>query len=86
MPIILWNIDTNDWKYRNAQKTIDAVMGKVKDGDIVLMHELYSSTADAVEYMVPKLVEQGYQLVTVSELIQYKGIQVKPNTIYNSFK
>lgn len=86
MPIILWNIDTNDWKYRNAQKTIDAVMGKVKDGDIVLMHELYSATADAVEYMVPKLVEQGYQLVTVSELIQYKGIQVKPNTIYNSFK
>lgn len=86
MPIILWNLDTKDWSHRNTQKTIDMVLNNVKDGDIVLMHELYSSTAAAVENMVPKLIERGYQLVTVSELIQYKGKTVQPNTIYNSFR
>ena len=86
MPIILWNIDTLDWSTRNTQKTIDAVIGKVKDGDIVLMHELYTSTAEATEYIVPKLVEQGFQLVTVSELAQYKGISLENNKIYYSLR
>ena len=82
MPIILWNIDTKDWSHRNTQKTIDAVMGKVSDGDIVLMHELYESTAEASEYMVPKLVEQGFQLVTVSELAAIKGRELTANGVY----
>lgn len=82
MPIILWNIDTRDWSHRNTQKTIDAVMGKVSDGDIVLMHELYESTAAASEYMVPKLVEQGFQLVTVSELAAIKGKELTANSVY----
>lgn len=86
MPVILWNIDTLDWSTRNAQKTIDAVIGKVKDGDIVLMHELYTSTADATEYIVPKLLEQGFQLVTVSELARYKGIALENNKIYYSLR
>ncbi|MCQ2401490.1 MAG: polysaccharide deacetylase family protein [Lachnospiraceae bacterium] len=86
MPIILWNVDTLDWSTRNTQKTIDAVLGKVKDGDIVLMHELYTSTAEATEYIVPKLVEQGFQLVTVSELAQYKGVVPQNNKIYYSFR
>lgn len=84
MPIILWNVDTRDWDHRNAQKSIDAVVGKVKDGDVVLMHELYSATADATETIVPALVQQGFQLVTVSELMQYKGITPE-NRIYYSF-
>ncbi|MDO4294557.1 MAG: polysaccharide deacetylase family protein [bacterium] len=84
-PIILWSIDTKDWSHRNTQKTIDIVKSKVKDGDIILMHELYTATAAATEQLVPWLVEQGYQLVTVSELIAYKGVTVQPNTIYHSF-
>ena len=51
-----------------AQKRIDAVIGHVQDGDIVLMHELYNASGDAAVAIIPKLVEQGYQLVTVSEL------------------
>ena len=86
MPIILWNIDTRDWEHRNTQKTIDAIMGKVKDGDIVLMHELYESTAAASEYVVPKLVEQGFQLVTVSELAALKGKALNSGEVYYSIK
>ena len=44
----------------------------VKDGDIILMHEIYPTTADAVKKMVPELIKQGYQLVTCEELIQAK--------------
>ena len=85
MPIILWNIDTRDWDHKNAQKTINEVMSKVKDGDIILMHELYNATADASDYLIPTLTAKGYQLVTVSELAQYKGVTLQPNKVYYSF-
>ncbi len=86
MPIILWNIDTNDWKTKSAQATVNAVLGKVKDGDIVLMHELYSSTAAATETLVPALVSQGFQLVTVSELAFYKGKTLTAGQVYYSIR
>ena len=85
MPIILWNIDTRDWATRNAEKTIAAVIGHVKGGDIVLMHELYEATADAAAVIVPTLVDQGFQLVTVSELAAIRGVNLQPNRVYYSF-
>lgn len=84
-PIIMWDIDTQDWKTRNTQKTVNAVLGKVHDGDIVLMHELYKSTGDAVETIIPALVNQGYQLVTVSELASLRG-GVQAGKTYNKFR
>ncbi|WP_366925816.1 polysaccharide deacetylase family protein [uncultured Clostridium sp.] len=83
-PIILWNIDTLDWKTKNADKSVEAVLGKVKDGDIILMHELYKSSGDAAVRIIPALSEQGYQLVTVSELIRFRG-GVKNGGVYYSF-
>ena len=85
MPIVLWNIDTRDWDHKNAQKTINEVMSKVKDGDVILMHELYNATADASDYLIPTLSSQGYQLVTVSELAKYKGVALQPGKVYYSF-
>lgn len=85
MPIVLWNIDTRDWEHKNAQKTINEVMSKVKDGDVVLMHELYNATADASDYLIPALTSKGYQLVTVSELAKYKGAALQPGKVYYSF-
>ncbi|MFR5601976.1 MAG: polysaccharide deacetylase family protein [Lachnospiraceae bacterium] len=84
-PIVLWTIDTLDWKTQNAQKTIDAVVGKAKDGDIVLMHELYSASGDAAVQIIPKLVEQGFQLVTVSEMAQYRG-GLQSGQVYYDFR
>lgn len=73
LPFILWSIDTLDWKTRNAQKTVNAVLSDVKDGDIILMHDLYLPTAQATEIIVPELIERGFDLVTVSELAERKG-------------
>ena len=84
MSSVMWNIDTLDWKTKDKQKTIDAVLNHVKDGDIVLMHDLYGATADAVEVIVPALIARGYQLVTVSELSSYRG-GMKAGHSYGSF-
>ncbi len=82
MPLILWSIDTLDWKSRDAQKATDHVLANIKDGEIVLMHDIYESTAKAVELLVPQLVERGYQLVTVSELFEARGESLKNGQIY----
>ncbi len=72
MALYYWSLDTQDWKYRNADHVYNAVMKNVKDGDIILMHEIYDSTAEAVAKMIPELIKQGYQLVTCQELIYAK--------------
>ena len=85
MAIYYWTVDTNDWKSRDAEKVYKHVMNYAGDGDIVLMHEIYDSTAEAVEKMVPELIAQGYQLVTVSELMQAKmGGPAVPGTEYRT--
>ncbi len=84
-PMIQWSIDTRDWDHKNAQRTINEVLTKVQDGDIILMHELYDATATAVEVLVPELIARGYQLVTVSEMAQAKGVQLLPGQLYYSF-
>lgn len=73
LPIVLWSIDTLDWKSRNADKVYAEIMNNVHDGDIVLMHSLYESTLRAVEKVIPELYKQGYQIVSVGELAKLKG-------------
>ena len=70
--MITWTVDTYDWQSRDAQTVIDYIKNYGDlDGEIVLMHSIYSSTVEAVETIVPWLQEQGYQLVTVTELMAY---------------
>lgn len=71
-PMVLWTVDTKDWSHQNKDKTINYVLSNVKDGDIVLMHDLFVPTAEASEVIIPELAARGYQLVTVSELIKYR--------------
>ncbi len=85
MPAIMWSIDTRDWQHRDSQKTIDSVLSQVKDGDIILMHDLYAATAEAAEFLIPELTARGYQLVTVSELAAARGGLV-PGQKYSRFR
>lgn len=84
-PMFYWSIDTRDWENRNTNKIVNSVMNKVKDGDIILIHEIYSFSSDAILKLIPKLRKKGYQLVTVSELAQYKGYKLKNGKVYYSF-
>lgn len=72
MGIVTWSIDTLDWKSKNVDEIMKVIeqSGNL-DGDVILMHGIYSTSAEATEKMIPYLLEKGYQLVTVSELLQY---------------
>ena len=85
IPMIYWNVDTEDWASRNKDKILSRCKS-IKDGDIVLMHDLYPTTAKAVKKLVPRLVKQGFQLVTVDELFYYKGIPIKAGELHFSGK
>ena len=84
LPAVFWNVDPRDWSTRDAQSTIDHVLENVKDGDIVIMHDLYQPTADAVEVIVPELVSRGYELLTVDELAMSRG-GMRPGGRYYHF-
>lgn len=85
-PVILWSIDTLDWKTRDRDKTVKAVLDNVKDGDIVLMHDIYEPSKEAALILIKELNRRGYQLVTVSELAQYRGYNLKKGSIYRSLR
>ncbi len=81
-PAIGWNVDPHDWEVRDKDYVVKVVLEHVKDGDIILMHDIYESTAQAVAELVPELQEQGYQIVTVSEMFQHRGITPQPGEYY----
>ncbi|GEM_PF-479557 len=85
-PLILWSVDTMDWDTLDPDKTEEAVFSLVQDGDMILMHDIYSSSVDAAEMLIPELKRQGYALVTVSELAAAKGVELTPGISYGSFR
>ncbi len=80
-PLAFWSVDTKDWKTRNTACTVSAALDNIEDGDVVLMHDIYSETAAAAAQIVPSLVQQGYQLVTLSELTYYRGVEMENGMI-----
>ena len=83
--VVTWDVDTLDWEHRDAATVVSYIqsLGDL-DGRILLMHSIYESTAEATKVLVPWLIEQGYQLVTVSELFAYYyGELLQPNQLYS---
>lgn len=72
MRIVTWTVDSEDWRSKNAETIVNKVMNDVKDKDIILLHDLYLSTAQAACMLIPRLQEEGYQLVTVSDLYSFE--------------
>ncbi|SJZ61761.1 Peptidoglycan/xylan/chitin deacetylase, PgdA/CDA1 family [Marinactinospora thermotolerans DSM 45154] len=66
---IIWSVDTNDWKDRNADIVAKRAVENVQPGSIILMHDIHSTTVDAVPEILKRLEEQGYTMVTVSQLL-----------------
>lgn len=83
--IITWSIDPEDWLCKNTDTVVSRIKGQSKlDGQVILLHSIYPTTVEATRILVPWLQEQGYQLVTISELIELRfNDQVEPNRSYN---
>ncbi|MBQ0059148.1 MAG: polysaccharide deacetylase family protein [Lachnospiraceae bacterium] len=84
-PMINWDVDTLDWETKDAQNTYNVILDEVKEGSIVLMHDIYEQTAVAAEMVIPELVNRGYRLLTVSELAELKGVTLEPHQKYTDF-
>ncbi len=73
IPFFNWSVDTLDWKYRNADYVYNQIMNGAEDGAVILLHDLYATSAAAVERAVPELAAKGYIFVTIDEMAQSKG-------------
>ena len=87
MPLILWNVDTIDWRDRDVEVILGRIINPrgfplVQSGDIILMHDTLSTTVDAAIKIVYKLQEHGFQFVTVSQLFDAKDVQLIPGAVY----
>ncbi len=72
-PFISWTVDTEDWRYRDTERIIRYIETvPLKDGDIILMHDIHATSAEAVDRVIEILKERGFELVTVSELYLFK--------------
>ena len=87
-PVIHWNIDTYDWKYTSKENQwtnvgiiTDKVMDNIKVGDIVLMHEIHDNSLEAAIILLYWLYHNGFEVVTVSELL---GENIQPGIRYYS--
>ncbi len=70
VPIINWGVDTRDWESRNKEAILKVAKANIKDGSIVLLHDIHSVSVDAAIELMDWLIEEGYTLVTVPELLE----------------
>lgn len=82
-PLVNWSVDTLDWSSKNAQKVFEEVKKQVDDGAIILCHDIYESTYEATKLFVPWLIEQGYQICTVTDMYSSRGEFQKPGVVYS---
>ena len=80
LALIQWNIDPNDWRVRNADIVYNNIMKSVKDGCIICVHDTHGTTVQAMERVIPDLIEAGYNLLTISELLG----ETEPGRVYYS--
>lgn len=82
-PFMNWNVDTLDWDEKTTcEYIISSVLDNASDGSVVLMHSIYEKTAQALETIIPALLERGFELMTVSEMYKRKGEELLCKKLY----
>ena len=84
-PMVLWNTDTLDWKSKNTKAIMKEIKKNVKDGGIILMHDIHPTTVEALKKVLPWLVKNDYDILTVSELAKRKGAVMHNGKAYGGF-
>lgn len=79
LEIVMWTVDTSDWKYKSVNRIVKEATKNTKDLDVILMHDTHQRTVEALKKIIPELKKQGFQFVTVSELDEIKLLR-KQNT------
>lgn len=85
LAILGWSVDPRDWATHDVSSIERFVLKNVKDGDIVLLHDMSDSSVQAALDIVDVLLEKDYEIVTVSRLVRIRGVKLRPGRVYNSF-
>ena len=81
-PIILWSVDTLDWKNKDVNSIVATTMSQVSDGAIILMHDIHPTSVDAIPTLVDALRNEGYEFATISELTKMHGAILSAGEVY----
>lgn len=81
-PVILWSVDPVDWKDSDVDRIVAAVVERASDGDIILLHDLFASSAQAALRIVDTLETRGYCFVTVEQLMAQRGVAPEAGVSY----
>ena len=85
LAILSWSVDPRDWATNDAGAIETAVLKKIKDGDIVLLHDMTTSSVQAALDIVDTLLEEDFEIVTVSGLARIRNVKLKPGQMYTCF-
>ena len=69
MTAVLWDVDPVDWKVKNTETVVKRILKNAQDGDIILLHDVYGTSVDAALEIVDQMQAEGYEFVTVDEII-----------------
>ena len=83
-PVILWSVDTLDWKYKNTESIVSIALSQAHDGAIILMHDIHPTSVEAVPVLIDELRKNGYEFVSIKELAEIKGITLAPGGLYRN--
>ena len=85
LAILDWSVDPQDWATSDVAAIHGAVINRIQDGDVVLLHDMSASSVDAALRIVDQLQDQGFTFVTVSELVRIRDVDIVPGKLYRSF-
>lgn len=85
LALLLWSVDPRDWAIHDAAAVEAAVVSQVRDGDVILLHDLSDSSVDAALAIVDRLQDAGFRFVTAGDLAALRGITPQPGKSYTAF-
>ena len=85
LALLTWSVDPRDWAVHDAGAIEAAVVSQVRDGDVILLHDLSDSSVDAALAIIDRLHDDGFQFVTVSQLAALRGVELQPGKTYQCF-
>ena len=85
-PMILWSVDTLDWKNRDPDAIVSNALSQAYDGAIILMHDIYDTSVEAVPRLIDSMRQDGYEFVTIPELAKERGSSLENGMAYYNFR
>lgn len=86
LAVLSWSVDPKDWATQDAETVEKEVISHVRDGDVILLHDMSDSSVEAALVIIDELQEQGFRFVTVSELARARNVTVVPGEKYTRFE